>query len=287
MDRSGSIEYLSLESPFHLDLGSGVEIAGWVSSSDGLLAYDYNNDGQITEAKEFVFTKWGANPDVVTDMQALAAYFDSNKDGVFDSEDDAWASFGVWQDLNVDGIQQEGEYASLGDLGIGSIALSYDDDSTAYTSADGDVQVYGQMTVTYDDGTTGLAEDMAFAVQAADTSYPVHQLVASYLDTMAISGDTNGDGNVDSGELAYGLDLVISNFIAENGLSIGDHAAIQQDVFNTLADDLSEIDADGLKIAFDAAGDANGADVLAALDTHFEDMVETYRDDSFDPGAIG
>ncbi|MCP9807160.1 hypothetical protein KBY71_11605, partial [Cyanobium sp. T1B-Tous] len=271
------IDYLDSNSGVSFDYGNGSVATAWIGALDGLLAYDYNNDGQITEAKEFVFTMWGDNPDVTTDMQALAAYFDSNKDGVFDEQDDAWTSFGVWQDLNVDGIQQEGEYASLGDWGIESIALTYDDDSTAYTSAGGDVQVYGQMTVTYDDGTTGLAEDMAFAVQSADTSYPVDQLVASYLDTMATSGDTDGNGDLSVAELAYGLDHMVSSFVDSYGLSIEDHAVIQQEVYNQLAHDLNDLSVDdGIDIAFDAAGDANGADVLAALDDHFMEIHDAH-----------
>ncbi|MBD2422902.1 hypothetical protein H6G16_05390 [Cyanobium sp. FACHB-13342] len=289
LDRDNSISYIShSDSAFSSE--SILSAAAWVGSSDGLLVYDYNNDGRISEAREFVFTMWGDNPDVTTDMQALAAYFDSNKDGVFDSQDDAWDSFGVWQDLNVDGIQQEGEYASLGDWGIESIALSYDDDSTAYSAADGAVQVYGQMTVTYDDGTTGLAEDMAFAVQAADTSYPVDQLVASYLDTMASSGDTDGSGDLSVAELAYGLDYMVSSFVDSYGLSIEDHAVIQQDVYNQLAHELNDLSVDdGIDIAFDAAGDANGADVLAALDQHFMEIHDAHVvpvDSYDDPGSM-
>jgi hypothetical protein len=290
LGRDGFISYVSADDGVLLDYGSGLLLSAWVSSSDGLLAYDFNSDGQVTDAKEFVFTMWGNNPDVDTDMQALAAYFDSNKDGVFDSQDDAWDSFGVWQDLNVDGIQQEGEYASLADWGIESIVLSYDDGSTAYTAAGGDVQVYGQMTVNYDDGTTGLAEDMAFTVQAADTSYPVDQLVASYLDTMAISGDTDCSGDLSVAELAYGLDHMVSSYVDSYGLSIEDHAVIQQEVYNQLAHDLNDLSVDdGIDIAFDAAGDANGADVLAALDDHFMEIHDAHVvpvDSYDDPGSM-
>ena len=249
-----------------------------MARNDGLLVYDYNNDGQITEAKEFVFTSWGGNPDVATDIQALAAYFDSNQDGALDSQDSAWDAFGVWQDLNTDGVQQDGEFSNLANWGIESIALSYDVDSQAYAAAEGGVQVYGQMTVTYEDGTTGLAEDMALAVQPVETTtadavaptYPLDELVASYLDTMTAFGDANGDGELNVGELAYGLDHHISSFIELNSLSPVEHAATQQDVFNTLTDDLADIDpAIAGEIALDSTGDANGVDVLAALDHHF------------------
>ena len=139
------------------------------------------------------------------------------------------------------------------------------------------------MTVTYEDGTTGLAEDMALAVQPVETTtadavaptYPLDELVASYLDTMTAFGDANGDGELNVGELAYGLDHHISSFIELNSLSPVEHAAIQQDVFNTLTDDLADIDpAIAGEIALDSTGDANGVDVLAALDHHFQEAYD-------------
>jgi hypothetical protein len=103
-------------------------------------------------------------------MQALAAYFDSNKDLVLNQLDDGWNKFGVWQDLNTDGIQQEGEFNNLAFWGIESIALSYNADSQAYQAAEGNVQVFGQMATTYGDGSNGLAEDVAFAVASQPIS---------------------------------------------------------------------------------------------------------------------
>ena len=160
---------LALDSDHSLGLQTS-----WVAPTDGLLVYDYNNDRRVTEAREFVFTMWGNDPNVATDMQALAAYFDGDangaKDGVLDANDVAWSYFGVWQDLNVNGVQEEGEFAYLADWDITNIALSYNAIGTTYAAADGDVLVYGQMAVTYTDGTTGLAEDVAFAVAPAEAS---------------------------------------------------------------------------------------------------------------------
>ena len=170
------VELLSVEEGAVIDYGQGFVASAWMSSDDALLVYDYNNDGQITEANEFVFTMWGTNSDVSTDMQALAAYFDADangvKDGVLDANDTAWSYFGAWQDLNVDGVQDEGEFAYLADWDITGIALFYDADSTTYAAADGDVLVYGQMTVTYTDGSTGMAQDVAFAVATVEAPFP-------------------------------------------------------------------------------------------------------------------
>ena len=285
------------------------DVGAWVSPSDGLFAYDYNADGLITEAKEFVFTMWGQDPDVATDMQALGAYFDTNHDGVFDSNDDAWQYFGIWQDLNTDGVQQEGEFYDLAHWSIESIALEYNDDSSAYSAADGDVQVFGQMAVTYSDGTTGLAEDAAFVVQAADpldslealggallaqdaaelvsdsnpdaSAYSVDDLVATYLHSMASFGDADGNGDLGVDELAYGLDQAVSDFIDAHGLSVDDHASLQQEVFDSLATDIADLNLDE-SAALDGldSAHADGAEVLAALDHHFQEIYTAYQDDS-------
>jgi hypothetical protein len=102
-------------------------------------------------------------------MQALALVFDTNNDGVFDQRDDDWGDFGIWQDLNSDGVQQSGEFKDLASWGVQSITLGYNSDSQAYLAAGGDVQVYGQMAVAYEDGSIGVAEDVAFAAQGVAT----------------------------------------------------------------------------------------------------------------------
>jgi len=167
------IDYLSVAQSGITQSPLGSFNVAWVAAEDGLLAYDYNGDGSIAEAKEFVFTLWGNRPDVTTDMAALAAYFDGDsmgvKDGLLNSNDLSWSLFGVWQDLNTNGTQDAGEFAYLADWGITSIALAYSADSSAYTAADGDVHVYGQMAVTLVDGSTTVADDMALAVRSAQS----------------------------------------------------------------------------------------------------------------------
>ena len=167
------IDYLSVAQSGITQSPLGLFNVAWVGAEDGLLAYDYNGDGSIAEAKEFVFTLWGNRPDVTTDMEALAAYFDGDsmgvKDGLLNSNDLSWSLFGVWQDLNTNGTQDAGEFAYLADWGITSIALAYSANSSAYTAADGDVHVYGEMAVTRVDGSTTVADDMAFALRSAQS----------------------------------------------------------------------------------------------------------------------
>lgn len=112
--------------------------------------------------------------------------------------------------------------------------------------------------------------------------YSIDALLSTYLETMASSGDAEGDGGLSPAELAYGLDDMVSSFIEENGLSIEDHAAIQRDVINTLAHELTDMQRDpfsapdGPDIAVDSTGDANSADVLAALDHHFQEIYDAH-----------
>ena len=102
----------------------------------------------------------------------------------------------------------------------------------------------------------------------------IDELVSGYLDTMQASGDTDGDGHVSQGELLYGLDEAVSNFLDTNGLSADEFHSIQQEVLNELAEQLSELETDAsIGNVADAAGDADAASVLAALESNLDDLV--------------
>ncbi|WP_422060512.1 hypothetical protein [Sphingopyxis sp.] len=109
---------------------------------------------------ELVFGKPG-----VTDLQGLAAAYDSNGDGKLDASDKDFAKFGIWHDANGNGVTDPGEFRSLIDEGIVSIALV--SDGKAYTAANGEVQVRGEAIYTRADGSTGKLADAAFATNFA------------------------------------------------------------------------------------------------------------------------
>jgi hypothetical protein len=167
LDRDGT-EYLSREAGVvFTDQSTGDSVnTAWVGPDDGLLVIDANNSGTVDESREYVFTEWRETAE--TDMEAIAEVFDSNQDGVLDSQDDQWEQFRVWQDKDSDGKTDEGELVSLGDLMIESIDLTYVADSQEGTAADGDVVIHGQSAVTYTDGSTTIAEDTSFAISEAD-----------------------------------------------------------------------------------------------------------------------
>ena len=143
---------------------AGLTASSWIAEGDGILVYDQDSSGGVTNSSEFVLTSWGEDASVTTDLKALSTYFDSNKDGVFDSSDETSSKFGIWQDINADGFQQDGEFSTLAELGIKSIGVNYVDVSMTYTAADGDVKVFGQSEVIFEDGSTTTADDAAFTV---------------------------------------------------------------------------------------------------------------------------
>ena len=162
------VEYLSREAGVVFTdqvTGEAVNTA-WVAGDDGLLVVDANNSGTVDEAREYVFTEWSETAQ--TDMEAVAEVFDTNQNQMLDAGDEAWSQFAVWQDANSDGITDAGELVSLDDLGVESIALTYHDESEATEAADGDVKIFGQSEVAWEDGEVTIAEDTSFAINVAD-----------------------------------------------------------------------------------------------------------------------
>ena len=159
--------FLSREAGVQFDYsGSGQKQAtAWAGGSEGILAYDCNQDGNITLSREFVFTQWAH--EAKTDLEALAQEFDSNQDGVLSALDRGWANFGLWVDANGDAVSDQGEFMSLTDLGIRSINLTYEAGSTAMAAANGDVAVAGTALVTWEDGHTSQAADASFMADVA------------------------------------------------------------------------------------------------------------------------
>src|SRR3546814_9939517 len=114
--------------------------------------------------------------------------------------DAEFASFGVWQDANGDGVTGAGEFRSLADLGIASIALTSDDQ--AYVAGDGEVIVHGEASFTRTDGTTAAVGDVSFitpraandAERTAGTQALTGSLVAASL--VAMVHDAQPDGKI-------------------------------------------------------------------------------------------
>ena len=194
------VEFLAQSAGVTFDYaGDGTrESTAWVGRDDGLLALDRNGDGIVNDGSEIVF---GGNG--LTDLQGLALNFDSNGDGVLSAADAEFASFGVWQDANGNGVTDTGEFSSLAEMGIASIGLT--SDGAAYTAADGDVLVHGTASFTRIDGTSGSLADASFA-----TSSTMDALLS--MQTPDLSKDAAGT--------SYGLPAIQEAFSD----SAGNHA---------------------------------------------------------------
>ncbi|MBU2648386.1 hypothetical protein KKI24_27015, partial [bacterium] len=135
--------------------GQKETMDAWAGSDDGFLAYDANGDGMVNDGVEIVFS--GYHPDATTDLQGLALAFDSNADGIFDSNDETWEQFGIWQDADQDGLSDEGEFITLADAEIAAIDLKSAEQ--AYSVENG--QVSGTGTYTRTDGSSHIFADAA------------------------------------------------------------------------------------------------------------------------------
>jgi len=216
----GVIGYLTRDEgvTFDFDSDGSKESTPWVAPEDGLLAYDADQDGRITMSQELSFVSY--HPDAKSDLEGLSLAFDTNNDGLLDSHDQAYADFGVWQDLNSDGITDPGEYHSLAELGVQSIRL--ESDGLVDSAADGQVQVLGSTELTYDDGTTAIAQDVAFVTL-------IDQVISdpTVLDSVSAPPDLIAP-TVDPG--TTDLSLAVDAFLALEPVTDGHLAAYTEDV---------------------------------------------------------
>jgi hypothetical protein len=153
LNRDGAISYGRVVMDVN---GDGVmDSTPWAGAQDGVLVWDKFADGQVHNSSQYAFTQYGGN----TDLQGLAAAFDTDRDGKFNAQDAKFGEFMVWQDANQNGVSDAGEMHTLADLGLTEIKLT--SDNVLRTPADG-VTEYGQTTATAADGTQVLVADVGF-----------------------------------------------------------------------------------------------------------------------------
>ena len=133
-----------------------LDNTAWAGAQDGVLVWDKNGDGVVRDASQYAFNQYGGQ----TDLQGLAAGFDSNADGVFDATDAKFAEFKVWQDANQNGVSDAGEVRSLAEVGLSSINLV--SDGVQSQPAQG-VSEAGRSTAQLADGGEMLVGDAEFA----------------------------------------------------------------------------------------------------------------------------
>ena len=186
---------------FDVDGTNRLRTTGWISSGDGFLALDRNGNGLIESGLEisFVQDKAGAK----TDLEGLAA-FDSNGDMRFDASDARFGEFLVWQDVNSNGVSENGELVSLNQRGIVAIDLTPVPTGQTKDNTTGNI-VFNTTTFFYADGRTGLVGDVGLRVGVQPAQSSVQTTIAPAVGPppaairaapagMEIVADTNGDG---------------------------------------------------------------------------------------------
>lgn len=149
---------------FDTDNDGLLEKIGWVAADDGILAYDANNNGIVDALGEITFADFVEG--ATTDLEGLL-FFDTNNDLIFNAEDEEFSSFGIWQDLNQNGVSDPGEFFTLDEMGILRINLDFE---AAGTTSDGNT-IHNVTSFTYTDFTGGLVGDVELGVE--DTNLPV------------------------------------------------------------------------------------------------------------------
>src|SRR2546427_675267 len=135
------------------------EHTGWVGTGDGLLVVDFNHNGQVADINEISFARFGAPG--ATDLEGLAAAFDSNHDGVIDARDARFGELMVWQDANQSGQTDAGELTSLAERAITSIGLDRRSPAVVEPPSAFENFLFGTSTFTRADGSVGAVGDVA------------------------------------------------------------------------------------------------------------------------------
>lgn len=163
------VETIALADGVYFDHdGNGfAEKSGWVSPDDGLLVWDKNGDGKISDGSElFGNHSLGKDGEKAEHGFASLAVLDTNDDGVVDAQDADFASLQVWQDKNGDGRVQAGELRSLADAGVASLSIAFD--SASETDEAGNLHLQlGHFTRT--DGSDAALTDVWFQHDLMDT----------------------------------------------------------------------------------------------------------------------
>lgn len=190
LDGDGNISYTQKIMDVNSD--GKMDITSWVDKNDGVLIWDKYHDGKVHDSSQYELSQYGGN----TDLEGLAAGFDTNHDGIFDFNDEKFAEFKIWQDLNNDGISQDGEVKTLDNWGINCINLVSD---KITRTDDAGVSEAGRTTATKTDGSKVTVADAGFNyVTLEEVSFD--SLLKTYLESngQTVSQTSNEAMNTNS-----------------------------------------------------------------------------------------
>ena len=217
------VETTTTENGTHFDHdGNGfAEKSGWVGQDDGLLVRDINGNGEIDNGTELF-----GNNSVLSSGEKAANGFealkdlDSNGDGVFNAEDNAWSEVKIWQDANGNGKVDSNELITLEQANISGINLGY----TNANIEDSNGNIIGQEgSFIKSDGTTGSIKDIWFDTNLENT---IDQTDVEISDDIKLLPDVAGFGNVHSLQIAMALDdsgelkALVQQFATETNIDV-------------------------------------------------------------------
>jgi Ca2+-binding RTX toxin-like protein len=233
---------------FDTDSDGFAEAVNWVAATDGLLAWDVNDNGNIDNNGELF-------GNATQDGFSVLSSFDLNADLVIDSNDALWADLVVWQDVNQNGYSESDELLTLSSLGITSIDLAsvLNSDETSITH---------NGTVTTATGTMKIS-NVLFDADFVNTRY-----VGDYtldIDTLFLP-TLRGYGTVADLHIAASMDTSVD----PNGDTLKDKLTdFSGKSITALIEDFGDLKEDVINIAYHWAGVIN--EPLNARGGHMED----------------
>ncbi|MFC3792578.1 Calx-beta domain-containing protein [Sphingobium agri] len=252
------------------------EKSGWVGPDDGFLALDRNGNGLIDDISEISFV--ADTEGALSDLEGLRA-FDTNGDGFFDSDDDQFGDFRIWQDANSDGISQEEELRTLSERGIDAINLTLTVDEAFHDPREN--YVYGTTEYIRADGSRGAVGDVFLASELTmpvvdPSSAPVEEEELGLAAPIVFDYDGDGAGLVALSDSNARFDMNRDGVADKTGwIEQGDALLALDRNGNGTIDDISEISFVG-----DKAGAKTDLEGLAAFDSNADGVLDG-EDDRF------
>lgn len=187
---------------FNVQNSDFLNKTGWVNGDDGLLAVDKDGDGKITKQNEL----FGSEN---TSGFSMLAEYDTNNDGVINAADQKFQDLKIWQDINENGITDNGELKSLTEMGISSINLK---DAVAVNTIQNQNAVTGMSSYTKTDGKIGGIYNVEFAFNKLYTKYNGDYALS--LDVLNMPW-LRGYGLVEDLQLKMSKDESLKNYVAD------------------------------------------------------------------------
>ncbi len=258
-----------------------LEATAWAGADDAILAYDADGNGLVSDASEFVF----GNAQL-TDLEAVAARFDDNGDGVLDASDAAYSQFGIWQDADLDGVNDDGEFTSLEDAGIASINLV--SDGVESQAAGGDVTIFGKSAFTYTNGQTGEVADAAFATDRQNRTLEQAAAAAAGFAAFAVADHATSFVPVESVE----LEAAPTFSVGVPSSALPEPAQMPGFDLSDLLPGVTEMGGDQISVSLVAAddGDWTASSLTLASDVELQDaeplLAQAAETDAFASGPV-